>query len=173
MEAMTPTLPAFGILERTPSVLRGMLAGATSKELRWRPSEDRWSIAMVLAHLADVEENGFVARFRAIAGHDSPFLPSYDQWALFRARTEFDVGEELTRFEQRRQPTLAWLRSLPDEVRPRTGRHEELGVISFDNLLNEFAFHDLGHIRQVAELYRAKAFYPRMGTFQQYYQVNP
>jgi hypothetical protein len=173
MEAMLPTLPAFGILERTPAVLRGMLAGATSEELGWRPNEGRWSIAMVLAHLADVEENGFVQRFRAIAGQESPFLPSYDQWALFLTRTEFDAGEELTRFEERRQATLAWLKGLPDEVRSRTGRHEELGAISFDNLLNEFAFHDLGHLRQVAELYRAKAFYPRMGTFQQYYRINP
>ncbi len=29
----------------------------------------------------------------------------------------------------------------------------------FAQLLNEFAFHDLGHIRQVMELYRSHVFY--------------
>jgi hypothetical protein len=51
-------------------------------------------------------------------------------------------------------------------VGARTGRHEELGILSCSQLLNEFAFHDLGHIRQVAELYRSHAFYPKMGVFQ-------
>ena len=58
-----------------------------------------------------------------------------------------------------------WLDSLPASVCGRTGRHEELGMLSFNQLLNEFAFHDLGHMRQVIELYRAHAFYPNMGVF--------
>ena len=173
MGLMDTGLAVFRVLESTPGVLRGIVEVATDDELTWRPSEERWSIAMVLAHLADVEERGFLARFRAIAEEDNPFLPSYDQWALFRERTGFDAREELARFEGQRSRTLAWLRGLPDELSARTGRHEELGPISFDNLLHEFAFHDLVHVRQAAELYRSKAFYPRMGAFQGYYRINP
>jgi hypothetical protein len=58
-------------------------------------------------------------------------------------------------------------------VGARTGRHEELGMLSFNQLLNEFPFHDLGHIRQIAELHRSHAFYPHMGVFQKYYSINP
>lgn len=170
---MSLSLPLFGILERTPGVLREMLAAATPEQLSWRPNPERWSIAMVTAHLADVEEKGFLARFHAIAEQDSPFLPSYDQWELFRGRTEFDAREELERFAGLRRATLEWLQGLPDEVRGRTGRHQELGVISFEDLLHEFPFHDLGHLRQVMELYRARAFYPRMGAFRDYYRINP
>ena len=86
---------------------------------------------------------------------------------------EFDGRAELATFEQRRGDTLAWLDSLPASVGTGTGRHEELGVLSCSQLLNEFAFHDLGHIRQVIELYRARAFYPNMGAFQSYYKIHP
>jgi hypothetical protein len=68
---------------------------------------------------------------------------------------------------------LAWLDSVHASVGGRTGRHAELGVITFNELLHEFAFHDLGHIRQVLELYLSHAFYPKMGAFQTYYQIHP
>jgi hypothetical protein len=165
--------PGMRILEQTPSTLRSLLVSATKDDLDWQPSPDRWSISMVLTHLADVELNGFVCRFRAIAEQDNPPLPVYDQLALFRSRKNFDGRAEFHTFEQERKNTLAWLKTLPDSVALRTGQHEELGAISFDELLHEFAFHDLGHIRQIIELYRSHAFYPHMGGFRSYYKINP
>ncbi len=161
------------ILEQTPGTLRVLLANATREDLHWQPSPDRWSIDMVLAHLADVEVTGFVSRFRAIASEENPLLPAYDQLALFRTGAKFDGMAELDRFDEQRRETLTWLKSLPPSVGPRAGRHEELGPVTFDQLLHEFAFHDLGHIRQIIELYRSHAFYPKMGVFQSYYKINP
>jgi hypothetical protein len=40
-------------------------------------------------------------------------------------------------------------------------------------MLNEWAFHDLGHVRQIAELARAVKYYPSMGPFQPQYTVKP
>jgi len=167
------TSPSLQILEQTPNTLRSLLATATKDDLAWQPSPDRWSIGMVLGHLAEVELNGFVSRFRAIAEQDNPHLPVYDQLVLFRSGRSFDGRAELNTFERERKETLAWLKTLPESVGARTGRHEELGVISFSELLHEFAFHDLGHIRQIIELYRSHAFYPHMGGFRSYYKVNP
>jgi len=161
------------ILERTPGTLRELLACATPEDLDWQPRPDRWSISMVLAHLTDVEVKGFMSRFLDIVEQDHPFLPAYDQLALFRGRNKFDGRAELDRFRALRAETLAWLKAAPPNAAARTGRHEQLGVVSFEQLLNEFAFHDLGHIRQVIELYRAHAFYPKMGVFQSYYNINP
>jgi hypothetical protein len=39
--------------------------------------------------------------------------------------------------------------------------------------MNEWAFHDLGHIKQIAELYRSHAFFPYVGPFKQFFTVNP
>ena len=161
------------ILERTPCMLRDLLANATPEDLDWQPRQDRWSISMVLAHLADVEVKGFMSRFRDILEKDQPILPAYDQLALFRSQTKFNGRIELDRFTLLRSETLTWLKASPPDAPARTGLHEQLGVIGFDQLLNEFAFHDLGHIRQVIELYRSHAFYPKMGVFQSYYNINP
>jgi hypothetical protein len=175
MSATTSALafPGMRILEQTPGILRALLTMATKDDLDWQPSAERWSISMVLAHLADVELKGFVSRFAAIADRDDPFLPAYDQLLLFRAGRKFDGLAELSNFERQRDRTLGWLTSLPASMGSRTGRHEELGVLTFDQLLHEFAFHDLGHIRQVIELYRSHALYPRMGVFQSYYKISP
>ena len=172
-DSILTTFPGTQILRQTPDILRSLLASATAEDLDWQPAPDRWSISMVLAHLADVELEAFVSRFRAITGQDNPFLPSYDQLEQFRSEKKFDGCAELDTFQHRRRDTLAWLDSLPASVGGRTGQHEELGVISFNQLLNEFAFHDLGHIRQIAELYRAHAFYANMGGFRKYYKINP
>jgi hypothetical protein len=74
--------PGLKILEQTPRTLGELLTAATEDDLEWRPRPDRWSITMVLAHLVDVEETGFVGRFRAMAAEDNPHLPAYDQLAL-------------------------------------------------------------------------------------------
>ncbi len=166
-------MSALHVLKQTPGVLRSLLGSASEEDLNWQPAPDRWSIAMVLAHLHDVEIAGFRSRFHAMLESDKPFLPSYDQLALFRNGAGFDAMAELAAFERERNITLDWLKKLPPEAAARIGRHQELGEISVDELLNEFAFHDLGHIRQVAEVYRAHAFYPRMGGFRNYYQIHP
>lgn len=170
---LADSFAGMSILEQTPAVLRNLLKDAARGALDWQPSPDRWSISMVLAHLADVEVHGFTARFTSIASQDNPLLPVYDQMALFQGRKNFDGLAELDTFERTRRQTIAWLDPLPASVAARTGRHEELGVISFGQLLNELAFHDLGHIRQVLELYRSHAFYPHMGAFQTYYKISP
>jgi len=162
------------VLDTTPTVIRSMLSRVTEEELAWRPNAERWSIAMVLAHLADAETNGFQSRFRAIAAQDEPFLAKYDQHTLFQHQSEFDGWKALENFARERAETIDLLRSLPATVIERRGRHEELAQgISFGELLNGFAFHDLGHVRQIAELYRARAFYPEMGALRGYYQIHP
>lgn len=161
------------VLRQTPGILRNLLALAAPEQLDWRPSAERWSISMVLAHLADVEIGGFQSRFEAILGAERPLLPSYDPWDLFKAQKQFDPYAEMARFEEERCATLALLEGMPEGAGSRSGQHEELGTITVAQLLNEFAFHDLGHIRQVMELYRSHVFYPEMGVYQGYYKINP
>jgi len=48
-----------------------------------------------------------------------------------------------------------------------------LGEITLHQMLSEWASHDLGHLRQIAELYRAHAFHPYVGPFQKYSNPKP
>jgi hypothetical protein len=92
---------------------------------------------------------------------------------LFKRQEQFDPYAEMARFEEERGETLALLEQMPEGAGERSGQHEELGTITVAQLLNEFAFHDLGHIRQVMELYRSHVFYPEMGVYRGYYKINP
>jgi len=167
--------PALRVLEQTPHVLHALLHYARPDVMDWKPSADRWSIREVLAHLVDVEQAGFCARIEAMLREDNPFLAPYDQLAVIASGKYGNVagGELLSRFEQQRGDSLKFLLRLPAVSLGRAGKHGELGRITIQDLINEWGFHDLGHIRQIIELYRSKVFYPNMGAFQSYYTVHP
>jgi uncharacterized damage-inducible protein DinB len=166
--------PALAVLAETPTVLEKILRAATPEQMQWKPAPQRWSVSEVLAHLADVERV-FRGRAQLIAERELPAIASYDQEEAYR-RGDYSSGraeDHLRRFHQEREATLRLLRTLPDAALARRGQHSEIGEFTLSELLHEWAFHDLGHIRQIAELYRAQAFYPQMGGFRRYYTVRP
>jgi hypothetical protein len=168
-------LPGVAVLEQTPIIIEKLVSLASEDQLQWKPSMERWSISEILAHLADVEVAGFRERIERMAQSDMPRLAAYDQNAQYQAGryTSGKAREHLKVFCHERDRSLSWLRYLPESVLGRKGQHAEFGVISVAQLMNEWAFHDLGHIRQIAELFRSRAFFPAMGPFQKGYTIKP
>jgi hypothetical protein len=167
-------LPGLAVLEQTPIIIEKIIWSANDDQLQWKPAMDRWSISEVLAHLADVEVVGFRERVQKMLEEKNPTLHNYDQNAAYKAgKYAGKAREHLKQFCHERDRTLSWLRYLPAGAVGRTGEHEEAGRVTIGQFLNEWACHDLGHIRQIAELYRARAFYPFIGTFQRYYSLKP
>jgi hypothetical protein len=169
------TLPGLEVLEQTPIILEKLVSLATEEQLQWKPSMERWSISEVLAHLADVEVAAFRERVERMVQTDMPQLATYDQDEQYKAGryTGGKAREYLKTFCHERDRSVTWLRYMPESILGRKGQHEKFGQITVGHLLNEWAFHDLGHIRQIAELFRARAFYPAMGPFQNFYTVKP
>jgi hypothetical protein len=173
--ASPQALPGLATLEQTPMIFEKMLAGASDEQMNWKPSAERWSISEVLGHLADVEAVVFRERVRKMVDRENPQIEGYDQNAAYAAG-KYSGGkprDNLKKFCHERDRSLSWLRYVSPAMISRTAQHSELGKISIANVLNAWAFHDLGHIRQVAELYRAQVFYPHMGAVQRYYTVKP
>jgi hypothetical protein len=48
-----------------------------------------------------------------------------------------------------------------------------VGEVDFTQLLSLWAFHDLSHMRQIAELVKAASFWDGIGSLQVYYSVTP
>ncbi len=168
-------LPGLPLLEQTPILIEKMLSSANDEQMRWKPAADRWSISEVLAHLADVEQVVFRKRIQMMLDSENPSLENYDQNAAYAAG-KYSGGkprERLRSFSHERDRSLSWLRYVPPVMISRTGQHSELGKVTIGNVLNAWASHDLGHVRQIAELYRAIAFYPSMGPFERYYTLKP
>jgi hypothetical protein len=166
--------PALLLLEKTPILLETMLRDLPEDLLRWKPAADRWSIAEVLGHLADLEIV-YADRTRRIVTEDTPRLQKYDAagTVVVGDYTRGSATENLAFFIKTRRSTVILLRSIPADSGDRDATHSELGNITLHQMLSEWASHDLGHLRQIAELYRARAFHPYAGPFQKYSHSKP
>ena len=173
-ETTGETLPYITTLEQSPIIIEKIVLDAPKEALQWKPDMNRWSVSEVLAHLSDLEVF-FRERVRKMVAENNPQVESYDQNVAYAAG-KYSSGtarEHLHTFCHERDRTLSMLRYFPPATAARTGQHAELGRITVAEQLHEWAFHDLGHIRQICELYRSRVFYPRMGGFKQYYTVKP
>jgi len=166
--------PAISLLEKTPPILETLLGDLPAELLEWKPSPERWSISEVLGHLAALEQV-YAERIKRMLAENSPAIPKYDL-AGASASGEYSRlsgSENLKQFLSRRIVTIGVLWSLSPSAGERTGVHSELGEIKLAHMLNEWASHDLGHLRQIAELYRAHAFHPHSGPFMKYSDPKP
>lgn len=168
-------LPGIPILEQTPIIIEKILHTATDEQMQWKPAADRWSIGEVLGHLAEVEVIGFRERVERMLKDDTPQVESYDQNAAYASGrySAKKARENLHVFCHERDRTLSLLRYVPGSVIGRAAIHSTMGKFTIGNIMNEWAFHDLGHIRQIAELFRSHAFFPSIGPYQRYYTIHP
>ncbi len=89
---------------------------------------------------------------------------------LYRGR---DAKDEFAQFEEQRKTNIEYLRGLPADTGDRRAFHKEAGEITLAQMLHEWALHDLGHIRQIAELVRAKRYRADAGPLGESYQLKP
>ena len=163
----------FEIMESTPAKLAAEVSPLTDTELRVRPRPHCWSIVEVVAHLDDAEEFAFRSRVAAIVEEDHPLLQSFDQNRCAQEKRYIDknAASVLASFTEQRRHNVAWLKTLATKTLMRVGAHAEVGPISANDLLHEWAFHDLGHLKQVLEIKRY-GLYPHIGNLQKFYRLQ-
>ena len=104
---------------------------------------------------------------------DEPALPLFDQEkrALELEYNRKAPGKSLASFARQRQANLKWLRRLKPAQLKRKGIHQTVGEITAEELIHEWAFHDLGHLKQVLEVKRY-ALWPRIGNLRAFYKLS-
>ncbi len=163
----------FEILATTPEKLKREVSSLSQRGMQTRPAPNKWSVQEVLAHLNDLEEIGMRARVAAMVEQDGPILNSIDPDARavemrYQSR---DARKSLASFTRQRRANLKWLKKLrPDQLRCK-GTHPKVGEITVEELVTEWAFHDLSHLRQILEIKRY-ALYPRIGNMRAFYQLS-
>jgi len=144
---------AIKIQKTTAAKLKKLTSGLTAKQLRWQPEPGKWSIAEIVAHLADVE---IVAswRMRSIIGSDGITIQPFDQdvWASVFAYSKRDPKQSVELFRVLRENNLAMLRALPPEAWERHGMHLERGKETIAHLARMFAGHDRNHMSQIERI---------------------
>ncbi len=163
----------FQILTTTPEKLKREIRPMSPREIKTRPAPNKWSVQEVLAHLADVEELGMRSRVAAMVEQENPTLPSIDQEAraVEMEYNKIDPRRSLASLLRQRRANVKWLRKLRPSQLKRKGMHARVGEITVEELVTEWAFHDLGHLKQILEIKRY-ALYPQMGNMQAFYQLS-
>ena len=141
------------VLSSTPGRLRELTAGRTRQDLSRTADPSRWSVAQILAHLADAEIVG-AWRFRSVLASNGVPLQAYDQnaWADTFHYADTDPFESLQLFEANRIGTLALLRRVDPALHSNHGLHAERGKETVEHLVRLYAGHDLNHVAQVERL---------------------
>jgi uncharacterized damage-inducible protein DinB len=141
----------------TAKKLAKLIKPLSEKQLTQRPGPDKWSIAEILAHLADGE---IVAgwRLRLIAGCDGVPIHAYDQdvWAELFDYAGRDPKLSLETFRFLRENNLRMLRALPKHVWENHGMHQERGKETLAHLVRMFAGHDVNHLAQIEQIAHAQ-----------------
>jgi DinB superfamily len=170
---MDQKLPCLGILEATPGILRGMMCEVSEEDVRWKPAADRFSLGEVLAHLSHAEGHCYSARLDRFLNHEHPGLEPYDPQEHLEVYRAADPEDAFDHFEEQRETNLELLRGLPAAAAERRAVHPRVGEITLGHMLHEWALHDLGHIRQAAELVRARKYFEGAGPLRDWYQLKP
>jgi hypothetical protein len=170
---MSDGLPCLDLLDATPAILRGLLAEISEEDARWKPAQDRFSIAEVLSHLSHSEGHCYRPRVDRFLSEEMPTFEPDDAQMHLELYRNADPEEAFGHFEDQREANLEFLRRLPAEAGTRKARHRAAGEITLTQMLHEWALHDLGHIRQVAELVRARKYLAGAGPLGEEYRLRP
>jgi len=144
---------ALKVQRATAAKLKKLTAGLTPKQLRWKPEPGKWSIAEILAHLADVEIAASW-RMRLIIGASGTTTQPFDQdvWASIFQYNQRDAKQSLEVFRVLRENNLAMLKALPRESWDSYGMHLERGKETIAHLARMFAGHDTNHMLQIERI---------------------
>ena len=141
---------AIKVQKATAAKLKKTIHGLTPKQLKWKPQPGKWSIAEILAHLADAE---IVAswRMRLTIGASGSTIQPFDQdvWASAFQYGKRDAKHSLEVFRVLRENNLAMLKVLPAEGWEHFGMHLERGKETITHVVRMFAGHDTNHLRQI------------------------
>jgi hypothetical protein len=144
------------VQKTTAENLSKLLHGLDKQKLMYRPDPDKWSIAEILAHLADAE---VVAawRLRLVLSQNGATIQSFDQnvWADTFNYQQRDARASLDTFRVLRASNLAMLESIPEKLWDNYGTHQERGRETVAHIVSMYAGHDLNHLRQVEALAKA------------------
>lgn len=133
--------------------LARLIKGIPTTKLRKRPAPGKWSVAEILAHLADVEiVVGW--RMRSILGAPGTPIQAFNQdaWVASGHYDKRDPHESVELHRVVRDANLALLKSLTPEQWKQYGQHAERGQESIEHIVRMIAGHDNNHLRQIERI---------------------
>lgn len=142
--------------QQAPGTIAELIAGATPEQLMRRPAENKWSVAEILAHLAEDEiASGW--RYRQMVEHNGIDLPGFDQdlWARLGNYASRSPHKSLELFRLLRGANVRFLQELTPDQWACSGIHAERGRITVRDLAVHTTGHDANHVEQIRRILAA------------------
>ena len=141
------------VQKNTAKNIEKVISGLSKKQLRRRPAKGKWSIAEILAHLADAEIV-LSWRLRMILTSNGTPIQSFDQnaWAETFGYADRDAKQSLKMFRVLRSNNLDLLDTVPRKLWNNHGMHAERGKETVSHVVSLYAGHDLNHLKQIEQI---------------------
>lgn len=157
---------ARSVLTTTPTYWRSLAQALPVGLLSQAPAPGQWSALECLQHLIDTERM-FVFRLRCLLeGKDFPAFDPYKQGT--KLGTQPSPSKLAAEFARLRAESLQALSRIELGDLGRKARHQELGIVTMGEMVNEWAGHDLNHTVQ-AERAIMQPFVRGCGPWQKYF----
>ncbi|GAB4581373.1 MAG: hypothetical protein Fur0022_41200 [Anaerolineales bacterium] len=158
------------VLATTPIHWQSLTATLPAELLNRSPAPGEWAALECLQHLVDTERWVFPVRLRCfLAGENFPNFDPDSQGTkpdLTAAPTAL-----ATEFAHMRAESLALFTPLTPADLSRTAIHSELGLVTLEEMLNEWAGHDPMHTVQ-AERAIMQPFIENSGPWKPYFRAH-
>ncbi len=146
--------PPQAILPATPKAISTYLEVIGAERSSVPPALGKWSAAEIVSHLADCEIV-FAFRLRQTLAEDNPTIQPFDQDKWAAQYSGIPAALALEAFTALRNWNLRLTQSALPAAAGRAMTHPERGTMTFQNVVETMAGHDLNHLaqlRRIAEL---------------------
>lgn len=139
-----------GFPARVAEATRGLAPGAAGR----KPAGGEFSILENVAHLHDIEKEGYAVRIRRLIEEDQPSLKDIDgeRLAIERSYNQRNLTSELRAYATARLETVKLLERTPVSALGRQGDLEHVGTIDLARLVELMVEHDRGHLEEIERL---------------------
>lgn len=137
-------------LEINSDVFKSLLSAISVEKIKWKPSDNKWSLLEIVCHLYDEEKEDFRARLAKILLEDHEWDPIDPQgWVVSRKYSEKDFTTVLNDFLKERKLSIEWLKNLEVYNWNIKAVHPKMGEFSAIQMLSNWVAHDYLHFRQI------------------------
>ena len=157
----------LSVLKTTPRRFLQMAETFPPEVFRRTPAPGEWSAHECLQHIVDTERMVFPARVGyLLRGEDFPaFHPDSEGTKPVPEASSYQLASE---FDRLRTDSLKILSQVKPYELSRKAMHQELGMVSLEELINHWAGHDLMHTIQ-AEKAILQLFIAGCGPWKPYF----
>jgi hypothetical protein len=157
----------LALIETTPERWTRLVEAVPEELLRQPPASGQWSAMDCLHHLVGSEAVLFFRLNAFLEGRGE--FPNFDPEAPEnRPDPNIQAVALAEEFRRRREDSLELLRKVSRDDLQRTARHAQLGPVTLNQMVYEWAAHDLNHTVQ-AERALMQPFIRGCGPWQEFF----